>query len=315
MNINTFRWHVISTSALTAFGIGFLAFNGQAMADPFLSASAAYSLAGGSTVTVPNPASPPNDIYPSDSDGTNSIFGHVYSYANGINGSRSSGTNTYSINGTSEYTTTYTNTGSTAAAYYFDFEIAAGELSVSLPGAATGTQSASLSAKILVNGVAAFDYESSMSIATGGSPAFTESGAVLNPSGASATATSDDYFWSAFDASVFLGTLNPGQSVTVDYTLFSSAIGAMTDVGTCSSGGYGGYGGYILASLSYGGGSTSCVSTALARIGDPFNGGGTPVDPPASFGIAAPEPTTLALLGVGLSSLAFARRRRNAKPA
>jgi hypothetical protein len=252
-----------------------------------------------STPTYPSP-----NIEPSASDLTgDSIFGHVYGDPTGGNyfGSRSSGQGSFNITGTLNYQSTYVNTTGGVIDPTLAFVIDAGDLNVSLPTGATSA-SATLQAIITesINGGPAtdlFDYESTMTATSSSSdPGFTETGATFNPAGPTLSPGEGDYNWSAYSGDASIGTLNPGDTVVLDYQLISNATGD----GTCSSGGG------VLAEIGYGGNGTSC-DTAVARIGDPNT-----ITADVPFVVSTPEPASAAVLGAGLASLAFMRRRRRA---
>ena len=282
------------------------------------SAGAIYSLGGGVPVstTVTNP---PNnaDILPSGGDLVgNSVFGHVYSYPNGVIGSRSSGVNVFNIQGTATYTQIFTPT--LTGAYVFNYLITGGELSVNMT---SGTQqSASLSA-VITETVGAttttlLNYASSMNLSgAGATPTFSETGLTLGSAPPTLGTGSGDYTWNDYSGFLDLGTLAAGQSVQIDYTIVSQAIG--NSPGTLIGGGGSCYGqtGLAVTATAYGdyGGCGSYYSfegSALARIGDPD--GLDVTNGPLNFGVTpVPEPASMAALGAGLAGLAFARRKRS----
>ena len=287
-------------------GLAVLAAAGApARAQTSISASSVWT-AGGipGLESQSTPAFPAPNILPSASDlSGDSIFGHVYGDPTGGNffGSRSSGQGNFTITGTLDYRTTFANTTGAVINPVLGFTIDGGDLGVNLPTGATSA-SASLTAIITesVNGGPAtplFSYESVMNITDpAADPAFTESGAVFNSAGATLGAGNGDYSWSPYSGSLALASLNPGDSIVLDYTLVSNASG----VGACSSGG-------IATASIVGYGSSPC-DTAVARIGDPNQ-----VTANSPLGISlVPEPASAVVLGAGLASLAFMRRRRRA---
>ena len=315
---------LLSCSATLAWGLA-----PPAWADVIgLSASATYSLDGGGPTSIsqstPTTAFP--NIFPSANSGTttSSVFGHDYSsQPNGqyAFGTRSSGNGAYSINGTSIYMQSFTQSPSVGGLYVFNFTIDAGNLSVSLPVGSTGQQSAGVTAVITetLNGGTSktlFNYSASFALTTGGAlPSFSETGAKLNPGGPTLAAGSGNYSWSPYVSNVSLGTLSPGDQVAINYTLTSFAAGTTT---TCGSGGTVTAAvakpliarAFAAIGIGIGGGTSGC--SAVARIGDPPNiAGGLPTNlqAPSVQPVAVPEPGTLALMTVGLGLLPFRRRR------
>ena len=307
----SFRSNMLVTCSVTALAIGASA--SAARADTFESAYT-YSLGGGAPTTLDTGVSTvPTDIYINQSDESgDNAFGHDYSYSTGIFGSRSSGTNNFSISGLSVYSTTFT--AAANGEYFFNYTITSGELGVSLGSGANGSQSAGLSAVIQETlGTAApktlLDYVASMNVSDpSATPTFSETGGVLNVNGPTLAAGYGDYQWDNITNAADLGFLTAGQTVTVTYTLNSNATGTTTttascDVFTTEAIGYGGYGGY-------GGGPTVCdTGSAVGRIGDPSTVSNNPVVP---FSVTVPEPASAAVLGAGLAGLAFMRRRKTA---
>jgi hypothetical protein len=281
----------------------------SAMAQTSISAGSSWTLGTGLLTTTGNsfqatPAFPAPNIFPSASDiNNNSIFGHVYGDPTGGSffGSRSSGEGNFTITGTLDYQTTFVNATGGIINPSLAFTIDAGELNVSLPAGATSAN-ASLTAVVTesINGGPAtklFNYASSMSVTDPTQdPTFSETGATFNAGGPTLNAGQGDYAWAPYSGDVSLGALNPGDSVLLDYTLVSNANGG----GDCTGGG--GYGvAAIGATIGIGGGS-SC-DTALARVGDPNQ-----ITANSPFDL--PEPASAAVLGAGMASLAFMRRRR-----
>ena len=263
-------------------------------------------------VTSP-PDAGPADIFPSISDAGSFSFGHVYSYADGTIGSRSSGTGTYSAYGSATYHNSYT--APTTGDYYFKYTITAGELGVHLDADANGTQSASTSAVVtLTTGsgtTTLLNYAASMNLASNNTlPTFLESGPVLNTLGATLSLGDGTYAWGDYAASVFLGSFAAGQTFDLDYVLSSSANGTTqmpifiaTNIACAAD---------ITAVVQDvpGCGPFGGSGSAIARFGDPD---GPYLVAPSVFGIettAVPEPASIGAFMAGAAGLAAVRRRR-----
>ena len=290
-----------------------------------VSATYSYTLSGNTTPQSITSASSV-DLLPSSSDNAgNSVFGHDYASNTATFGTRSSGQDTFQINGSATYRQTVTNTGPGAVREVLSYTIAAGQLSVQATAGTVGGQSGALTAVISVTkaGITTtpLNYASSMTwnSVTQTTPAFTESGLTLNPAGPTLSANNGNYFFNPYNGTVDLGLFAPGDSEDISYTLVSTSTGST--VGTPNTGGYGGYGGYggfnqPTATIGIGGGgSFTSTGSAVARIGDPLGvagipAGALPFTVTSTPATAVPEPASMAALGAGLATLAFARRRR-----
>ena len=313
-----------------------------------LGATSTYSVSGGppSTTTV---SGNPSDIFPSATSGSDSIFGHVYAYGDGVNGSRSSGTGNFSITGTSTYDEVFTNTTLGAELLSIPFTLTTGEVTVNMSSSTAGTLNAGVQASITLalNGgtpATAFATQADMSLVSDGSGnstfSFSRSGTDLAPTAPSNASNifTGSYTWTALSGSVSQ-LLNPGDSVEFLYTIYSYANGTVTNPGSCNTtvnppgiGGAplnppGGVNGPVLTdntpdvliglnvvTTGPGGGPTnSCYNSAIGRIGDPFNPTVVPLfinTTPAPLGQLVPEPSSLALLGGGVVALMRLRRSR-----
>lgn len=252
------------------------------------------------------------DVLPSDTgpDGS-SIFGHHYGYDNGVFGTRSSGSGNFEKLGDVLWSNTYTNQSATPQAMTGSFLIDSGTVTMSMPDT-TGSVYAVIFAQIEVNDELKFLSAAEMDMSDGGTPSFQTAGTVLNPGGQSLSPGFGSYSWGSYLGTVDLGTLAPGQSVTVEYLLASYVIGSLAGCG----GGYGDYGGLTVGNGDYGGygGGLNCGSSyGEARIGDPFNvpEGGSQFTVNFSE-VTTPEPASALVLGAGLAALAFRRRRQAA---
>lgn len=291
---------------------------GVAHAVPTVFASQFYSVGGAGPFTVSDGTVA--DVLPFHNVGPDSIFGHTYALPYGYNGSRSSGTNNFNISGLSQYQDSFTNSGATSATFNFPFEITAGEVSVQMDSAAVGQLWATVGATInLTSSISgpstALTYAASMHLdnTTPGSPVFgfSESGTYLSnplslgggvPTG---SGTSYSYTWAPYLNTLSL-TLAPGETISLDYVLTSSATGNFSSLGACTGTGIGGPPGdepqLTLTSQNISSAPSNCYNAAIGRIGDPFN--------PEIVPQSVPEPSTLALLGLGFMGALRLRRRR-----
>ncbi len=237
------------------------------------------------------------------------IFYHTYGSTTGNFGSRVSGYGEYDITGVFTYQDTVTNTTGSAQAYNFDFTIIPGELALfGTPGVGEFVL-AEYDIDILVDGSSIWGSSASLSGDDTGntfSSAGTSLGGVL---------TSDEYSWGSYSDTLGLGTLAAGASLNFEYILTARAAG------NCFAGGYAMPPGEgqnlpgadddfipIDGDVGDGGGYySSCGS--IARSGDPLHIG---ANGPGKISIASvPEPSTIALLGLGLAGLVVARRRKH----
>ena len=259
-----------------------------------ITATQTYSLGSGPPITVSDgPSATSADVAPSATDGSNdSVFGHTYGAAGGALGSRSSGAGIFGITGTADFTSVFTNTTGVPVDLQVSFVIDAGQLQVTLPSPSSGVESASLSALLTSNGNTLFDYESSMTAFDPTlTPAFDESGLVLNAAGATLSPGDGSYGWTATTDVADAGILLPGQSDTIEYTLTSAASGTAAAT-PCL---------VLAASIGSGG----CGNpNAIGRIGDPVSAAG----PALSFAaLPVSEPPSALLLLVALTGLAVRR--------
>ena len=290
----------------------------MAHAVPTVFASQIYSVGGSGPFTVTD--SSVADVLPFHNIGTDSIFGHTYALPAGYNGSRSSGSNNFNISGYSQYQDSFTNGGATPATFNFPFEITAGELAAQMDAAAAGQLWATVGATISLNSSltgssTALTYAASMHLdnTTPGSPvfAFSESGTFLSnplslgggvPTG---SGTSYAYTWAPYLNTLSL-TLAPGETISLDYVLTSSAAGNFSSLGACTGTGIGGPPGdapeLVPTSQNITSAPSTCYNAAIGRIGDPFN--------PELVPQSVPEPSTLAMFGLGFAGALRLRRRR-----
>lgn len=249
-----------------------------------------------------------------------SAFGVNYSGGGTRYAASASGTGTFSSQATFTKTLTITNNESYAQIYDLSYYIYGGSLSVGNwwwgnPG--TGdTGSASLNFRIFdVNDVSnpLLSRNATLTLNSDTTNSFSSSGFIANYT------PGDNYVWTNSETGTkSLGVLAAGASKTISYELIAETTGNYHFVGNnncCYECGYGdgyGYGDIMPTSVinecGYGAGSS------YAFLGDPdgINGQGQPglLNVTGQRYNAVPLPNSLALIGIGLAGLGFARRRK-----
>lgn len=297
-----------------------------AFAAPEITLTAVYAL-GGAPVTdgltdadaqlnpsgTTFPSATGADYYLTKNDGSSGVFFHTYGFTGGSTyfGARASGEGAdfYAKTG-ALYSGSFTNSGSSAVALNFGFNVDAGE--VGLFGSGVG--SANLRLQIRRNGVAVSTGDTTITQTAGGTSC-SESDLGALGSWASCAAADSNFvegFGGAY--SVDMGLVAAGETITVEYDIISTVSGRYTG-GAASSGDCNNTEqataatAAMIAELP----STSCVYfNGIARSGDPFNGNGLGFAT-ADFSLTAqelPEPGSLSLLAASGGGWWLSRRRR-----
>lgn len=226
----------------------------------------------------------------------NSVFYHTYGDDAGNFGSRSSGNGNFDIDGQYSFNNTYTASGSTSL---FSFHVVPGELAFYGSAGLTGTDqlTASYFLDILLNGVSIWSSGAKLEQNGGSVNLINQVGASLG----SYTAGSFQYNMNDYTNTLTLNdyaTINNGDTYTIDYVLTTKATGNLTCTGSSSNTSGGGAADPTKPENHDSTGNTDPCAGAVARIGDPF-------------GVHdVPEPSTIALLGLGLAGFGIARRRK-----
>jgi hypothetical protein len=285
-------------AAPTLSGVG--SYNLGSATPPGLTASPTTSCAGGGS-----------DALTFTGAGNNSIGIHSYSCGFGSYefGSRSSGQNTYYVDGTASVTGNLTTAGG------FGFYINAGQVGAfGKTGFAAGEfQESSLSILLKIDGNTYINQFWSAKVDAGG--VITNSHTSTGPLGISSSFATDEsggvgnYFsYALFGQGFSISGLADGNH-TIEYVMTSKARGNVLGAGPCiginnAPGDFNGEGRVAVVGNEEGGGSFQSFCGAGAQSGDPF-----PQLATAFVASDLPEPMTAGLTLTALLAAAGARRR------
>jgi len=185
-----------------------------------------------------------------------------------------------------EWIDTFTNTGLSAANYFYNLNIDSGDLFIdeayysAAAVSAGGSGVVSYSLEVLLDGVSVWNSAASLSSLTGLNTTGSDIGGVLSTSG-------NAYSWAASSTTIDLGLVNAGSSADITYRMSIKS----TTFGT-----------------PFGGAGT----TATSRFGDPFSLSSVPnvLSAKPVNSISVPETGSLFLLIAGLFGLTLRQRNK-----
>jgi hypothetical protein len=294
-----------------------------------ISLTASYSLNGGGVqdgLTAPGasfsgdlppyPTSSGSDFYLFEQQGISNAFFHTYGFVSNPTyfGARASGEGQWTAGTSANYSTVFTNNGTTAIPLSLSFMVDAGD--VGLFGSGTGM--AELLLRVRVNGTdVARDQTTIVTDANGTTCTENDLGTSLaGYATCGGNANANQVFANGGLFTVSLGLLGVGQTFDIDYDIIATTSGTFSGgaVNCNFESGYGGYEGGEPTLQAVSEGNSFCPTfNGIARSGDPFN---LPINdnaPSINFdpSLNVPIPGTLALVGLaGAVGLASKRRRR-----
>ncbi|MBL8332672.1 MAG: hypothetical protein JNM08_06195 [Rubrivivax sp.] len=261
------------------------------------------------------PTATGSDFYLTKNDAMgNNVFFHTYGFVSSPTyfGARSSGEGTWYASSVSNFKTTFTNNGTAILPLSLSFNVDGGD--VGLYGSGEGF--AQLALRVMVNGSdVARDQVTIEQTATGTTCTEDDVGTSLAAYMSCGSPTANSVFASGGLFTVFLGNIDVGQTIAIDYDIISTTSGeAMTGAVDCNYNeeGYGGYE-QVERTAAFEGPYYCPRFNGIARSGDPFNLPITDGAPQVNFDprLNVPTPGTLALFAAAaVAGLAAQRRRR-----